>query len=239
MAMKYYFAPTQFLSLLLLGCALLLPAAAEEPAAADEPAATTILILGDSITAGYGLHEEEAYPALVEAALVEQGLAVTVINGGLSGDTLSGGLGRLSWLMQREPDWVFIALGANDGLRGLPLKHSREALSALVLAVREHGAQAAILGIDLPTNYGSDYREAFVAMFASVAAEHDVPLLPFLLEGVAMDPKLNLADRIHPNAEGQAVVAATVTAFALQLLQPGNDDDGDDDDDDVSGEADE
>jgi acyl-CoA thioesterase-1 len=179
---------------------------------------TTILVVGDSITAGYGLEEDQAYPALVQASLTAAGYEVTVVNGGLSGDTTAGGRSRLPWLLKRKPDIVLIALGGNDGLRGLPVDQMRDNLTAMIATVREAGAKPALAGMRLPTNYGAAYEKEFFAVYDKVSTETKTPLLPFILEGVGMKPELNQADGIHPTAEGQELVAATVAEFIKGLL---------------------
>ncbi|TVR44735.1 MAG: arylesterase [Planctomycetota bacterium] len=203
--------------LLLLSALLLLAPMLWSEEAAKPP---VLLFVGDSITAGFGLQEEEAYPALLSQDLLAHGLQVRVVNAGLSGDTLRGGLGRLPWLLRQEPRWLVIALGANDGLRGLPLADSEKALREMVRLGQEAGAKVILFGIDLPSNYGDRYRQEFRQMFRQVADDKELPLLPFFIEGVAMKPELNLADRIHPNAEGQRVVANTVRDFLLPILDP-------------------
>jgi acyl-CoA thioesterase-1 len=183
--------------------------------------AETVAFLGDSLTAGYGLEESQAYPALIQAALRTQAPQWTVVNAGVSGDTTAGGLRRLPWLLKRRPDLVVVALGGNDGLRGVPPAETEANLRRIVQTVRAAGARCAIMGMQMPQNYGEDHRRAFAAVFPAVAASEQVPLLPFLLEGVAMDPALNQADRIHPTAEGQRRVAAHVLPFLLPLVGVG------------------
>lgn len=186
--------------------------------AAGVPAAT-IVCLGDSLTAGQGVDEDQAFPAVVQQLAAKDGLAWTVTNAGVSGDTSAGGLRRVAWLVKGKPDWVFIALGANDGLRGQPASATRDNLVAMVTRLREAGAKVAIAGMKLPTNYGEDYRSAFSAVFPQVAQEHQVPLLPFLLEGVGGVPRLNQADGIHPTVEGQQLIARAVYAFLKPLVE--------------------
>lgn len=186
--------------------------------ASETKAVERLLIIGDSLTAGYGLQETQAYPALLQQRLQQDGHSITVVNGGLSGDTTTGGLTRLAWLLRSKPDLVLIALGANDGLRGMDVSVSQANLSKMIEQCQQAGARVALAGIDLPTNYGDDYRHKFTKIFPALAKKYDVPLLPFLLEGVAMNPELNLADGIHPNEAGQKIVAHTVQAFITPLL---------------------
>ncbi len=179
---------------------------------------TLIIFLGDSLTAGYELAEAQAFPALVEAALVEAGHAVRAINAGISGDTTTGGLARLDWLLRQQPDILFVGLGGNDGLRGTPLETSESNLRTIVERATTAGVRVLLAGMLIPPNYGQDYTEQFAGIYPRLAEEFGVPLIPFLLEGVAADPELNLDDGIHPNAEGQRIVAETVLSHLEPLL---------------------
>ena len=178
----------------------------------------TVAILGDSLTAGYGLEESQAYPALVQQALRASHPQWTVINAGVSGDTSTGALRRIAWVLKAKPELVLIAIGANDGLRGQPLDQLEANLRAIIAKVAAAGSTPLLAGMRLPTNLGTDYRERFAAIYTRIAADTGTPLLPFLLEGVAMDPALNQADGIHPNAAGQERVAANVLDFMLPRL---------------------
>lgn len=186
------------------------------PAVAEE---RVIAVLGDSLTAGLGVAAEEAYPALLEARLRREGLAYRVVNAGVSGDTTAGALRRLDWVLRARPDVVVVALGANDGLRGLPVDAMRDNLVAIVTRLRRAGARVLLAGMRLPPNYGDAYTRAFADAFDDVARRTSVPRLPFLLEGVAGVPALNQPDGIHPNAAGQRVVADTVWRALRPLLQ--------------------
>ena len=177
-----------------------------------------MLILGDSLTAGFGLQESDAYPALLQAYFDAEEIAVSIRNGGLSGDTLAGGQERLGWLMRQKPDWVAVALGANDGLRGFPVEKSEAVMRQIIEQIREAGAKPLLFGMDLPTNYGAEYRAEFTAMYRRVAEEMLVPLLPFLLQDVAMVKDLNQADGIHPNVEGQKILARNVFVFLKPII---------------------
>lgn len=191
--------------------------AAPAPAssASQEP---LVVFLGDSLTAGLGLAEAEAYPALVERALEKEGLPLRVLNAGVSGDTTAGGLSRLDWLLGQKPEVVVVGLGANDGLRALPLAETDANLREIVSRVREAGADVLLLGMRIPPNYGP-YADDFAALYPRIAEELDVPFVPFLLEGVGGMRELNLEDGIHPNAEGQRRVAATVAPFLEEVLR--------------------
>lgn len=181
--------------------------------------AATIVCLGDSLTAGQGVDEDQAFPAVMQRLAAADKLDWTVVNAGVSGDTSAGGLRRVAWLVKGKPDWVFIALGANDGLRGQPASATHDNLVAMVGRFRAAGVKVALGGMRLPTNYGEDYRTAFAAVFPQVAQEHTVPLLPFLLEGVGGVPRLNQADGIHPTVEGQELLARSVYTFLRPLVE--------------------
>lgn len=171
-----------------------------------------IVFLGDSLTAGYGLDPELAYPRLVETALANEGRDVTVVNAGLSGDTSAGGLRRVDWILRQEMDTLFIALGANDALRGLPVEKTRENLRGIIHKARAKYPDIRIIlaGMLAPPNMGEEYRRDFDAIYPSLAREESVELMPFLLEGVAGKPSLNLADGIHPNRKGHERIARGV-----------------------------
>jgi acyl-CoA thioesterase-1 len=198
------------------------PARRETPA---EPTATEgletvrIIIVGDSLTAGYGLAEEQAFPAHVEEGLRGRGWGVEVVNGGVSGDTTAGGLARLAWLLRQEPDIVVLELGANDGLRGLPIDTTAANLRQMAQRSRQAGARVLLVGMRVPPNYGDDYAGRFAALYPRLAAELDLPLMPFLMDGVGGRPDLNLPDGIHPNAEGHALVGAAVVAHLEPILR--------------------
>jgi len=171
-----------------------------------------IVFVGDSITAGYGLKKEEAYPKLIEDLAAAKGVKIKSINAGLSGDTTSGGLRRLSILIKKPTDLFVIALGGNDGLRGLPPKTSGKNLSAMIGLIKKYQPKANILliGMQMPENMGKEYNNQFAMTFSEVAKSKEVAYLPFLLEGIAGKQEYNLPDRIHPNAEGQKIIATHV-----------------------------
>lgn len=195
--------------------------AARPPAPAPAPAAEApkVVFLGDSLTAGLGLDEDRAYPAVIERELQEEGIPVQVINAGVSGDTSAGGLSRLSWLLGQHPDVVVVALGANDGLRGLPVEETEKNLREILRRTQAAGARVLLLGMRIPPNYGPDYAGRFEAMYPRIAQDLKVPLVPFLLEGVGGDRSLNQADGIHPTAEGQEIVAKNVLPYLEELLE--------------------
>jgi acyl-CoA thioesterase-1 len=201
--------------------ALLLPLLALPAQATPDPAAGPLVAcLGDSLTEGYNLPPEEAWPALVEKTLRAGGWpTLEVVNAGVSGSTSASAVSRLRWQLRRKPDILVLALGANDGLRGIDLADTRKNLAAAIDLALENGIVVLLAGMMLPPNYGPEYTETFRAMFHELAAEKKVALLPFLLEGVAADPSKNLADGIHPNAAGYEVVAATVIRHLRPLLE--------------------
>jgi acyl-CoA thioesterase I len=186
------------------------------PARAQEP---VIVALGDSLTAGLGVLTVEAYPALLQTRLAREGFRYRVVNAGVSGDTTAGALRRVDWVLRARPAIVIVALGANDGLRGQPVAAMRDNLVAIITRLRGGGARVLLVGMRLPPNYGAAYTREFAAAFDAVARRTSVPLLPFLLEGVAGRADLNLPDGIHPNAAGQRVVADTVWRGLRPLLE--------------------
>jgi acyl-CoA thioesterase-1 len=189
------------------------------PEAAAAAPAPLVAFLGDSLTAGLGLAEDEAFPALIEAELREEGYGVRVVNAGVSGDTSAGGLARLDWLLAQAPAVVVVGLGANDGLRGLPLEATEANLREIVRRSREAGVRVVLLGMRIPPSYGLDYAGRFERLYEEVADDLDVPLVPFLLDGVAARPAMNLPDRIHPNAAGHRRIAKTVYRYVEEELE--------------------
>jgi len=188
-------------------------------AAAPAPAAErVIVVLGDSLTAGLGVAREEAYPALLEARLRREGYDYRVVNAGVSGDTSAGGLRRVDWALRARPAIVIVALGANDGLRGLPVDALRDNLEQIVRRVRAAGARVLLAGMRVPPNYGDEYARDFAAVFPEVGRRTGVPLAPFLLDGVAGEARLNQADGIHPTAEGQRLIASRLWSHLRPLL---------------------
>ena len=173
-------------------------AAAGASAAARAP---VIVDFGDSLTAGYGLMPEQAFPAQLEAWLRQHGIAAKVINAGVSGDTTAGGVARLDWALADKPDLVILALGANDALRGIDPATVRENLDKMIQKIEADGAKVLLVGMLAPPNWGQAYQRAFDRIFSDLAQARHVPLYPFFLEGVAMSPDLNQPDGLHPNAQ--------------------------------------
>lgn len=193
-------------------------AAAPAPAAPRTEEGPLVAFLGDSLTAGLGLPEEDAYPAVLDRRLDARGTPVRVLNAGVSGDTTAGGLARLDWLLKQKPEVLVVGLGANDGLRGLDLEASEKNLREIVRRAKASGTRVLLLGMMIPPNYGPDYTKQFQGMYPKIADEFDVPLVPFLLEGVGGVADLNQADGVHPTAKGQEMVAATVEPYLREIL---------------------
>ena len=193
-----------------------------QPTPAQESATEgtqTILFFGDSLTAGYGLNQDEAFPALVNERLQSSGRnGWKVVNAGVSGDTSRGGLERTNWVLKAKPDVVFLCLGANDGLRGLELEESQKNLNEIIKILLRSNVQVLLGGMELPANYGSKYRSDFRQMYATLAAENNLPFLPFLLEGMALNPEFTLKDGIHPNVKGSSLIAENVWNFLLSSI---------------------
>lgn len=180
----------------------------------------TILFLGDSLTAGLGVREEQAYPALIQEKIRAKNLPFEVINAGVSGDTTAGGLARLDWVLQKKVDLLVLALGANDGLRGLPVAQMKTNLQIIIDRVRAKNpaVKIVIAGMRIPPNLGSEYASSFAAVFADLAKQNQAALVPFLLEGVGGHIDLNQPDQIHPTAAGQKIVAENVWRVLEPLL---------------------
>ena len=179
----------------------------------------TIVAFGDSLVAGYGLGPGDSFPAQLEAALKERGHAVTVVNSGVSGDTASAGLSRFDWAVPEDADALILELGANDALRGIDPATTRVALDAIMQRASERGLPVLIAGMEASRGLGDDYVTRFAANYTELAASYDALLYPFFLDGVALDPSLNLKDGIHPNAEGVAVIVERIMPSVEALIQ--------------------
>jgi acyl-CoA thioesterase-1 len=189
-----------------------------DPAAAATD--RTLLVFGDSLSAAYGLQTSQGWVALLQDRLRREGYGYTVVNASISGETTEGGRARLPRaLAQHSPDLVILELGANDGLRGLPVQAARSNLQAMIDAARESGATVLLAGILVPPNYGPRYADAFAQMYTQLASELKVALVPFLLDGVALDPQLMQEDGYHPRAEGQPRVLENVWQHLHPLLR--------------------
>jgi len=179
---------------------------------------TEILAFGDSITAGFGLPQQEAFAARLEAKLRADGLAVHVVNAGNSGDTTADGLARLDWALAEKPDAVILELGANDALRGLDPAGVRANLDKMIEKVQASGAKVLLAGMLAPSNFGEEYQQAFNRIYPELAAAHGVALVPFVLDGVALDPQLNQPDGLHPNERGVAVIVEYIAPYVARLI---------------------
>lgn len=186
-----------------------------EPAPAKTP---TILAFGDSITAGFGLPPEASLPVRLEARLNQDGIAVRVVNAGVSGDTTAGGLARLDWALADKPDVVLLELGGNDVLRGIDPAAVRANLEAMIAKIQASGAKLVLLGMQAPPNWGEQYQRDFDRIFPELAHAHDLPLSKFFLEGVATIPDMNQPDGVHPNERGVAVIVDHVAPLLEQVL---------------------
>ncbi len=180
--------------------------------------APRIVILGDSLTAGLGLPVEQSYPSLLQQRLNTEGLDFEVVNAGVSGDTSAGGLSRLDWALEGNVKVLIVALGGNDGLRGLPVEQLKANLAQIVETAQSRGIRVILAGMEAPPNYGRDYIVAFHKVYPALARQYNVPFVPFLLQDVAGSQTLNQADGIHPTAEGARVVADHVWAVLKPVL---------------------
>jgi acyl-CoA thioesterase-1 len=191
-------------------------------AAPADAAACRISVLGDSLTASYGIPVEQGFPAQLERALIAADYGCEVLDAGVSGDTTAGGLARLDWMLADRPSHVIVELGANDGLRGLPTDQMAKNLDAIIGRLVEEGIEPLLAGMLPPPNLGKDYTLAFSTVFQDLAASHDIPLYPFFLDGVANEPSLNQPDQLHPNQQGVATIVErimpTVSAWLDQTL---------------------
>lgn len=183
------------------------PIAPAAPIAPPAPTAPRIVALGDSLTAGLGLPREQAYPAVLQRKLQEAGIPFEVVNAGVSGDTTADGLRRTNWALEGDVRLLILALGANDGLRGLPASQMKTNLQGIIHRARQRAIPVLLVGMEAPPNYGEQYAAAFRQVFQDLARENKVPFVPFLLEGVAGVPTLNQGDGIHPTSAGAARIA--------------------------------
>ena len=179
----------------------------------------TIVFVGDSLTEGYGVAKESAYPNLLPAFFKERmGKEVTIVNGSVSGSTTASASSRFRWFLRSKPDILVLALGANDGLRGLSLPESKKNLEDVILLAKAEKMKIVLAGMLMPPNYGDDYRKEFETLFKELVKKHDLIFIPFLLEGVAGVKELNQADGIHPNEKGHKIMAETVYKILGPLL---------------------
>ena len=179
-----------------------------------------ILIFGDSITAGFGLEEQNAFPAFIQQKIDTLGMKYNVVNAGLSGETSAGGLRRIDWVLQQPVDIFVLELGGNDGLRGIDPDNTKQNLQGIIGKVEEKypGAEIILTGMEAPPNMGERYTEEFRSVFYELAEENDVTFMPFILEGVAGNPELNQGDGIHPTEEGHRVIAENLWTYLQRVL---------------------
>jgi acyl-CoA thioesterase-1 len=206
--------PARLLAALILSAAALLPVSA----AAEQP--HTLLVYGDSLSAAYGIAEEQGWVNLLRQRIRQQDLPYRVVNGSVSGETSSGGLARLPAMLESyQPDLVILELGGNDGLRGLPVSNLKANLLAMVEMIKTSGAQVLLAGIQIPPNYGPRYTEPFYQMFGDIAEQENLALVPFLIDGIPQQPRLMQSDGIHPRAEAQAMILDNVWPTLEPLLE--------------------
>ncbi len=177
-----------------------------------------IVFLGDSLTAGYGLAKDESVPSLVQARLRSEGYPYEVINAGVSGDTSAGGLSRLDWSLEGDVKVLVIELGANDGLRGLPVANMKRNLTEVITRAQSRGIKVVLTGMEAPPNFGQAYTAEFRQVYRDLAKLPDVTFMPFYLDGVAGIPNLNIADGMHPNAEGARIIERAMWRTLVPLL---------------------
>jgi len=185
-------------------------------AAAEHSDSVKVIMLGDSITAGFGLSADNALPVKLQEALRGDDMSVEIINAGVSGDTAADARARLDWVLGERADAIFVALGGNDLLQGIDPAETEANLRAIIETARARGLKVALAGMRAPGNYGKDYRRAFDAIYPRLAREYNVPLYPFLLEDVAARPELNQRDGIHPNETGVEIIVASLAPFLKQ-----------------------
>ncbi|MDO9110400.1 MAG: arylesterase [Desulfatirhabdiaceae bacterium] len=189
-----------------------------QPASRQPVHAITIVALGDSLTEGYGVKEHQAYPALLEAMLLKEGFSGKVINAGISGETSSGLLSRISRVLLLKPDIVILCTGANDGLQGMDHGLIQNNISKIIRIFKEHRVTVVLAGMKMLVNYGPSYTVPYARLYAEIVDQEEILFIPFLLEGVARKPELNLADGIHPNARGYKIIASSVYPLVLKAI---------------------
>lgn len=178
-----------------------------------------ILFLGDSLTEGYGVSKSLGYPQIAKNYLAEKGIQITVLNGSISGSTTASSTSRLKWFLKTKPDLIFLALGANDGLRGIKVPESKKNLGKTIKLAKEANIKVVLAGMMVPPNYGPDYGKDFKAMYVDLSKEFKIPRLPFILKGVAGEKEFNQEDGIHPNEKGHKKIGVLVGEFLYPLLK--------------------
>lgn len=179
---------------------------------------TKILFLGDSLTEGFGVKKEEAYPKLIEQALIKKGHDVKIINGGISGSTSASGLSRLKWFLKAKPNILFLALGANDGLRGQKVEKIKLNLDKMISFAKEKKLKVVLAQMLLPPNYGNEYTDSFKELYSELAKKHRIVFIPFMLKGVGGVKEHNIEDGIHPNQKGHQIISERVISYLEKLL---------------------
>ena len=213
------------LFLVLLACALLTACQKEKEAPPvlppeDKPASQgTIVAVGDSLTAGYGVPDSEAYPAKLERKLQQEGYPWRVVNAGISGETSSGTLARIDWILKSKPDIVILEIGANDGMRGQDPALTRKNIDKIVTSLQARGVIVVLAGMRMLTNLGPSYTQKFAAIYPGVAKDRNLILIPFFLDKVAGEEALNLSDGIHPNGQGYDIVTENVYPYLLEAMR--------------------
>lgn len=190
-----------------------------EKSSVEQPPAGIIVAMGDSLTAGLGVAPELSYPKLLERELRETGYDYRVINAGISGETSSGALRRVEWILKMEPDIVILETGANDGLRGIAPELVRSNIARIIEIFKDKGVVVILTGMQMVSNMGTDYLERFNRIYPELASEHQVGFVPFFLEGVARQPELNQTDSIHPNEAGYRVISGNLYPYVLEAIK--------------------
>jgi acyl-CoA thioesterase-1 len=206
----------------LAGCGSATPAPTPAPTPTAPAVDGVIVAMGDSLTEGLGVDPDQAYPAQLADKLHADGYNYNVINAGVSGETSTGALARVNWVLTLKPDIVILATGGNDGLRGIDPALTKSNIEQLVRTFQQHNVTVVLAGMEMVQNMGDQYTRAFRAIYPDVAKAEGVILIPFLLEGVGGNPKLNQADFIHPTAEGYAVVVKTIYPYVLEAIKQHN-----------------
>jgi acyl-CoA thioesterase I len=194
--------------------------AAIKTAAAKRGVQKTIVAVGDSLTAGYGVDENEAYPAQLQRKLADDGYDLNVVNAGVSGETSSGTMSRIKWVISAlKPDIIILETGANDGLRGIDTDILRKNLDQIVSVIKANNIKVLLCGMKILPNMGPEYSKAFARIYPQIAQKHDIPLIPFFLEGVAGDPRFNQPDQLHPTAKGYRRIIDHIYPYVLDVIQ--------------------
>jgi acyl-CoA thioesterase-1 len=209
------------LILMAIGCSRPSPhetTQARSPQPAGPIDAPRVVFLGNSLSAGYGLAEADAFPAVAQALLRDSGTVIEVVNAGVSGDTSAGGLARLDWVLGQKVDVLVVELGGNDALRGQSIEHTESNLRQIVRRARENGARVLLLGMDIPSNYGPDYGTAFAEMYVRIAGEEGATLVPGFIREVGADPALMQPDGLHPTADGHRQLAEIIVPYLEDVI---------------------